>query len=85
MLAVSCLEQVSSLTKLDLRYYRVAPEGVSFTLRLRQESVVLHNSYSSLFLYPFHITRNSIQPFYVAISKLHETYAHYFHPLRPLF
>ena len=32
MLAVSCLEQVSSLTKLDLRYYRVAPEGVSFTL-----------------------------------------------------
>ena len=52
---------------------------------LRQESVVPHNSYSSLFLYPFHITRHSIQPFYVVISKLHETYAHYFHPLRPLF
>ena len=32
LFALSCPERVSSLSKLDLRYCRVAPEGVSFTL-----------------------------------------------------
>ena len=32
LLALSCPERVSSLSKLDLRFCRVSPEGISFTL-----------------------------------------------------
>ena len=32
LLALSCAERVSSLSKLDFRFCRVSPEGISFTL-----------------------------------------------------
>ena len=45
LFALSCLEGASSLTKLDLRHCRVAPEGVFFTLvspRKRAEALQIN-------------------------------------------
>ena len=73
LFALSCLERASSLTKLDLRHCRVAPEGVFFTLvSPRKRAEALQINYIKPFLRPFHTTRDYVPlAIFVIILKLH--------------